>query len=77
MGQRVAVHFPWQPKAIVGVIDSIDYSKRGVWLHDEKSGKNHGFTWDTLDEWKIRVEVLAHGQKVKRRRKKRPNPEEE
>lgn len=77
LGQRIAVEYPWQNKLKVGIIDSIDYKTKGVYLHDEKDGKSYGFNWHTLDKYKIRVEILAHGQKLKRRRKKRPNPEEE
>ena len=77
LGQRVAVRYPWADKDVVGTIDKIDYVKANVYLHDEQSNKSHGFNWRTLDEYKIRIEQLAHGKKVKRRRRRTQKTTEE
>jgi len=71
------ITYPWQKNKVSGVIRSIDYIKGNISIVDETLGKFYGFNWRTLDKHGIVVEIIPHGKKLKRRRKKRPNPEED
>ena len=68
-GQRIIVHFPWEEKPVIGVVDAID-AKANVYLHDEQTLQNHGFNWRTLVTHGIRVDDIAIDAKVSRRRRK-------
>jgi len=79
LGQRITINYPWADNIVVGNIDTIDYAKANVFIHDEATCKNYGFNWRTHDEYKIRIELLKCGARIKRRRHKkaRPNLEED
>lgn len=77
LGQRIIIYYPWTDVPVVGIIDMIDYKKANVFLHDETAQKSYGFNWRTLDDKKVRVELLMHDKKISRRRKRTQSNVEE